>query len=94
MNRGLILSLALGAGFLGGVLSHYITPTPAFAQSTIPKEIAARSFVLMDERNGIVGVFKPSEARSDNTVVLLDQSGKEIWRASVAPKNTTWLDRK
>jgi hypothetical protein len=94
MNRGLIVSLALGAGFLGGVLSRYITPTPAFAQSTIPKEIAARSFALMDERNEIVGVFKPSEARSDNTVVLLDQSGKEIWRASVAPKNTTWMNRK
>jgi hypothetical protein len=94
MNRGLIFFLALGAGFLGGALSHYITPTPAFAQSTIPKEIAARSFVLMNEKNEIVGVFKPSATRSDNTVVLLDQNGKEIWRASVAPKNTTWLDRK
>jgi hypothetical protein len=94
MNRGLIFSLALGAGFLGGVLSRYITPIPAFAQSTIPKEIAARSFVLMDERNGIVGVFKPSEARSDNAVVLLDQNGKEIWRASVVPKNPTWLNGK
>jgi hypothetical protein len=79
---------------LGGVLSRYVTPSTAFAQSTIPKEIAARSFTLMDERNGIVGVFKPSEAPSDNTVVLLDQNGKEIWRASVAPKNTTWLNRK
>jgi len=94
MNRGLILSLALGAGLLGGVLSHYITPTRAFAQSTVPKEIAARSFVLTDDKNNIVGVFKPSDTRSDRTVVLLDQNGKEIWRASVAPKNTTWLDRK
>jgi hypothetical protein len=47
----------------------------------------------MDEKNGIVGVFKPSEARSDNTVVLLDQNGKEIWRALVAPNNATWLNR-
>jgi hypothetical protein len=94
VNRELVLSLSLGAGFLGGVLSRYITPTPAFAQSTVPKEIAARSFVLMDERNGIVGVFKRSEARSDNAVVLLDQNGKEIWRVSVVPKNPTWLSGK
>jgi hypothetical protein len=94
MNRGLLLSLALGAGLLGGALSRYLTPVPAFAQATAPKEIAARSFVLMDENNKTVGVFKPSDTRPEHTVVLLDQNGKEIWRADVPTKNQTWLNRK
>lgn len=94
MNRGLILSLALAAGLVGGVLSRYITPTPVLAQSAAPKEIAAQSFVLMDDKNNIVGVFKPSDPRSDRTVVLLDRSGREVWRAGVSPKNLTWLNTK
>ncbi len=94
MHRGLLLSLALGAGLLGGALSRYIAPAPAFAQTGAPNEIAARSFVLMDENNKPVGVFKPSGTRPDQSIVLLDQNGKEIWRADVPPKNQTWLNRK
>jgi len=94
MQQGLVLSLALGAGLVGGMLSRYIAPAPAFAQSTAPKEVVARSFVLMNENNKIVGVFKASDARSDDTVVLLDQNGREVWRAAVSPKSLTWVNRK
>jgi hypothetical protein len=48
----------------------------------------------MDEKNRIVGVFKPSEPQSDGTVVLLDQNGREMWRAVVPPKNLNWLNGK
>ena len=98
MNRTWMLSLALAAGWLGGAISRYATPTPAFAQSSAPKEIVAQSFVLTDENNNIVGVFRLSEPHSGRTVVLADRNGREIWRAPVsAPfsaKNLSWVNGK
>jgi hypothetical protein len=90
MNRTLTLSFALAAGLFGGLLSRYITPVPALAQSGAPKEIKAQSFVLVDDKNNLVGTFKPSADRTGApTVVLLDQNGKEIWRAGVSAKMLT-----
>ena len=88
MNRALTLSLALTVGFLGGLLSRYITPSPVLAQSGTPQEIKAQSFVLVDGKNNIVGTFKPSGDRIP-TVVLLDRNGREIWRAGVSAKVLT-----
>jgi hypothetical protein len=88
MNRTLILSVAIAAGLLGGVLSRYIAPVPAFAQGTTPKEIRSLSFVLVDGKDNIVGTFKPSADRRP-TVVLLDRDGREIWRAGVSAKVLT-----
>jgi hypothetical protein len=85
MNRTLILSVALGAGLLGGVLSRYIAPVPAFAQATTPREIKSQSFVVVDDHDNIVGTFKASADRRP-TVVLLDRNGREIWRAGVSAK--------
>jgi uncharacterized membrane-anchored protein YhcB (DUF1043 family) len=77
------LSLALAAGLLAGVLSRYVTPASAFAQAQTQKELKAQSFVLVDDKGNIVGTFKPSADRIP-TVVLLDRSGREIWRAGVS----------
>jgi hypothetical protein len=84
MNRKVNPSLALAVGLLGGLLSRYIVLTPVLAQPAAPRQIIAQSFILVDSKNNIVGVFKPSP-KSDQppTVVLLDQNGREIWRAGV-----------
>jgi len=91
MNRKLNLSLALAAGLLGGVLSRYVTPLPVQAQASPPsKELRAQSFVLVDDKNDIVGTFTASttgpKPGQNQTVVLLDRNDKEIWRAGVSVK--------
>jgi hypothetical protein len=90
MNRKLNLSLALAAGLLGGVLSRYVTPLPVQAQAGPPKELRAQSFVLVDDKNNIVGTFTasttPPKPGQNQTVVLLDRNDKEIWRAGVSVK--------
>ena len=85
MNRGLPMSLALGAGWLGGMLSRYIATPSVFAQAGTLKEIRTRSLVLVDSKNNIVGTFEPSADRVP-TIVLLDRNGREIWRAGVSAK--------
>jgi len=88
MNRKLNLSLALAAGLLGGVLSRYIAPLPVLAQAGPPKELRAQSFVLVDDKNNVVGTFTAStpgpKPVQNQTVVLLDRNDKEIWRAGVS----------
>jgi hypothetical protein len=85
MNRTFAVFLALGAGLMGGLLSQYIAPLPAFAQTQAQREIKAQSFVLVDDKANIVGTFRPSADRTP-TVVLLDRNGREIWRAGVSAK--------
>ncbi len=90
MNRKLNLSLALAAGLLGGMLSRYIAPLPVLAQAGPPKELRAQSFVLVDDKNNVVGTFTastiPPKPGQNQTVVLLDRNDKEIWRAGVSVK--------
>jgi hypothetical protein len=88
MNRTFTLSFALAAGMLGGVLSRYVSPVLAFAQPQTGKEIKSQSFVLVDDKDNIVGAFKSSADRIP-TVVLLDRNGREIWRAGVSAKVLT-----
>lgn len=59
MNRKLNLAFAFAAGVFGGMLSHYLAPVVALAQSQTPapKEIRAQSFVLVDARGVPRGVF-------------------------------------
>jgi len=86
MKLGMLFALALFAGVVGGVVSRYFDPAAVFAQTSAPKQITAQSFVLVDEKNNLVGVFKSSNIGSGETVVLLDRNGKELWRAGVSPK--------
>jgi hypothetical protein len=94
MHRRLNLVLALAAGLLGAVLSRYIMPTPVLAQTPAPapkqapapKEIRAQSFIVVDDKNNVVGTFKRSVPKPGETptVVLLDLDGMEVWRGSGA----------
>lgn len=89
MHRTLTLTLALAAGVLGGLLSHYITPATVLAQAQAQKEIKAQSFVLVDDKNNIVGTFKSAESQIGDkipNVVLVDRNGREIWRAGISVK--------
>jgi len=91
MNRKFNLALALAAGLLGGVLSRSITLWPVLAQAGPAKELRAQSFVLVDDKDNVAGTFTaspavPGKPIQNQTVILLDRNGKEIWRAGVSVK--------
>jgi hypothetical protein len=85
MYRQSNLILALAVGLLGAALVLAQTSTPA------PKEIRAQSFVLVDDKDEVVGTFKPAATKPGQppTVVFLDRNGHEIWRAGVALRAIT-----
>jgi hypothetical protein len=64
MNNTLTVALAVGAGFLGGLVTRYIAPPPAFAQNYAPitKEVRAQSFTLVDSSDHALGVFTTESA--------------------------------
>ena len=84
MSGRLQLVLALAAGFAGGMVTRYVAPAPVLAQAQPPalQEIRAQSFVLVDNSGSVVGTFRPSSPQPGRTpaVVLLDSSGREVWR--------------
>ena len=91
MSRKLSALIALAGGLAGGGMSRFISPAPAFAQASSPRQLRAQRFVLVDENNNLVGTFtasprslKPGE--QSPTVVLLDSKNREIWRAGVSVK--------
>ena len=94
MTQKLNLVLALAAGLCGGLLTRYIVPSPVFAQAPAPalkqapasKEIRAQSFVVVDDKGNVAGVFKPSAPKQGEapTVVLVDPYGMEVWRGGGA----------
>jgi hypothetical protein len=59
MSKALIVTLALTAGLVGGLLSRYIAPPSAFAQgkATVTKEVRAQSFTLVDPSDQAIGTF-------------------------------------
>ncbi|SPF35687.1 exported hypothetical protein [Candidatus Sulfopaludibacter sp. SbA4] len=58
MNAKFTITLALAAGFLGGLASRYLGPAPVYAQAPAsPPEIRAQKFVLVDEAGVARGVF-------------------------------------
>lgn len=84
--KPLTLTLAVLAGFLGGVLSHSVWPQPVQAQPQTPKEIRAQSFVLEDSNGKTLGTFSidmprtGSVRRAAGTIRLFDERGREVWR--------------
>jgi hypothetical protein len=77
--------LAIVAGMLGGLVTHYITPASVHAQASAPKEVQAQSFVILDRDNNVVGTFRAlRNLRDEASVVLVDPDGHEIWRAGRA----------
>jgi hypothetical protein len=58
MNSKLAFSLALAAGFTGGLASRYLEPAQVQAQAQIaPAEFRAQRFVLVDETGVTHGAF-------------------------------------
>jgi|SRR5579863_304637 len=82
--KKLNLALSIAAGLLGGTLSHYLWTQPVQAQSSAPSptEVRAQSFVLVDEKGSIQGVFTFDKPKfGPTTIRLLDANGREIWDA-------------
>jgi hypothetical protein len=78
MNRNLNVILALAAGLAGGVASRFLTPTPAFAQASIPKEIKAQKFVIVNSEGKALGVFG-FDRDGTPMVKLTDENGRMLW---------------
>jgi hypothetical protein len=60
MNNKLTITIALLAGLLGGQITRFLSPSPAFAQNPaqpVTKEIRAQSFTLVDASGFPVGTF-------------------------------------
>jgi len=93
MNKTLTVALALGGGFLGGLLTRYIAPPATFAQNKTPitKEIRAQIFTLVDSSDHTLGVFTTEPVFGSVSpyvggaapvrIVLRDSKGREIWIA-------------
>lgn len=82
--KKLNLALAIVAGLLSGVLSHYVWTQPVQAKSRIPapKEVRAQSFVLVNDKGEVQGVFSFDESKLGRpSVKLFDSKGREIWSA-------------
>ncbi|MEO8127374.1 MAG: hypothetical protein ABI822_09800 [Bryobacteraceae bacterium] len=81
------IATAIAAGIVGGMITRYIGPPSAFAQTPAPvtNEIRAQSFALVDDMNQTVGTFKVVDGgmanRDEVRIVLRDSTGKEIWSA-------------
>lgn len=56
MNQKLMLTLAVLAGFAGGVLSQYVSPMLVHAQNS-PIRVSAQSFNLVDKTGANIGTI-------------------------------------
>jgi hypothetical protein len=84
INSRLTLTVAIAAGLAGGLLSRFVVPTSAQAQTqtqaqpSAPKEIRAQSFVLVDQKGTAYGLlgFSP---QGRPIIKLLDAKGQTLW---------------
>jgi len=81
--KRLNLALALAAGFAGGVLSHYLAPPAAQAESrpAPAMEVRAHSFVLVNGMGHVVGSFA-ADPGDRPALRLFDANGREVWSAA------------
>jgi len=73
-----IVMLAFAAGLAGGLLSRYVEPQLARADS-FPREVRAQSFVLINDQGKVLGTF--AQEAGGSVLKLYDAGGQEIWRA-------------
>jgi hypothetical protein len=58
MKTRFATTLAVAAGFVGGLASRYFDPLPVYAEATaLPIEVRAQKFVLVDGNGQARGVF-------------------------------------
>jgi hypothetical protein len=89
MSNKFTVFLAAAAGFAGGLLSRYATPSPAYAQApTVQQEVRARKFVLVDAHGATRGAFG---IETDGTVQIevTDNKGR-MWLYRTDPARFTW----
>jgi hypothetical protein len=79
MSTRTTLALAIAAGFIGGVASQRILPTPVRAQeqASVPQEVRAHKFVLVDEAGVNRGVFGFN--KEDSPRIQLMEANGRIW---------------
>jgi hypothetical protein len=75
------ITLAVVAGFLGGILSQRIVPQPVYAQAqtSIPQEIRAESFVIVDPNGVPRGAFGFDKKNGGPTLEITDTKGHAYW---------------
>jgi hypothetical protein len=80
MNKQTI-AIAIAAGLLGGVASHFLAPqlVHAESQTVAPKEVRAERFVLVNEKGQVLGTLCEDAGRP--ALTLFDARGQEIWSA-------------
>ena len=96
LNPVLALAAGLLGGMLSRYLApvpvHAQAPAPQAQSTPAPEEIRAQSFTLVDGSGAVVGTFRPllsfdpgllgvRPQNGPQGVVLLDRSGRELWRA-------------
>jgi hypothetical protein len=82
--RKVNVALCIACGLLGGVLSHYVWALPVHAQRlpTAPREVRAQSFVLVDARGNVEGVFSVDRSKYGPPIIkLLGGTRHELWKA-------------
>lgn len=77
MNRKTI-ALAFAAGLLGGLISTYLSPQLAHAQSQPLTEIRAQSFNLVNQDGVTLGTFS-FDKHGQPRIMLRDPHGHEVW---------------
>ena len=77
MNQKLALALAVLAGFVGGILSQYVSPSRVYAQT--PTKVSAQVFDLVDEKGAYLGGFMAARG----TIFFTLRSNKNDGTASL-----------
>jgi hypothetical protein len=78
MNQKLILTLAVLAGFAGGVLSQYVSPMLVHAQNS-PIRVSAQSFNLVDKTGAYIGGIAIDGAGRIGVTMRDIESGHSIY---------------
>jgi hypothetical protein len=82
MKRTMNIAVTLAAGLLGGLLSRYLAPTPAFAQTQapapVPREVRAQSFILVNKEGKPLGRIG-FDSNGQPFITLVDEEGRTLW---------------
>jgi hypothetical protein len=80
MSNKTTITLALTAGFIGGIASQRIMPKAVYAQTQTPAlEIRAQSFVVVDQKGVPRGAFGIDRQNGWPTVEITDPKGHAYW---------------
>jgi hypothetical protein len=80
MNQKLMLTLAILAGFAGGVLSQYVSPMRVHAQNS-PIRVSAQSFELVDKTGAYIGRVAVDGFGKINLTMKDTESGNSFYFA-------------